>query len=136
MNLGHDNHPTRVIHTSMGIDVCAYCFNEYLTIDDDYDDDHNYCGTVYYCSCPQAIVEQNMLREIEGLKERESEIRSKYDTELSVNKDEIVKFTLQDGLLEVLREQAWKIEYDGQKTIRELFETALIRYVEEYETRQ
>lgn len=132
INIGHDNYPTKYINSNEGY-VCAYCFNTDLVIDDDIDEYGNYRGTVYYCTCEKAKLEQQMKSEIALLKEKESVIMKKYEGKLEENKDEVAKYELKDELYSILTRYMYaELDHLSDDIIVELFKESLSDYRRDY----
>jgi hypothetical protein len=132
--MGHSNFPTERIDSVHSGYVCAYCLNTNLVIDDDFDEHGGYRGTVYYCTCEKAKLEQQMLREIDTLKSKEAEIRAKYATDLNKDAANGLKFKLKDELFNTLRTYMYYgLNHLTNKEAIELFEGALIEYRYEFD---
>lgn len=92
-----NNFETSYKHVN-GRDICVYCGNSDLVIDDAFDEHGNYRGTRYYCTCEQAKIEQKMKGEIAEQEKRTHEIMKKYKQELEHNSYEIQKQELCEGI--------------------------------------
>lgn len=100
---GFDNYSTETIYVN-GRKVCVYCENEWLVIDDRFDEYGGYCGTRNYCTCEQAKIEQEMKRELEKEYEKELEIRKKYKDKLKVDKSKIARLKVKELFINICRD--------------------------------
>ncbi len=99
---GYDNYSTEIVYVN-GNQICVYCENEDLVIDDWFDEYGNYCGTRNYCTCEQAKIEQQMKRELEKEYEKELEIKKKYQDKLVIDKSKIAKLEVKEKFANICR---------------------------------
>lgn len=107
--------------------TCVYCGNTQLVIDDSFNEYGNYEGTINYCDCEQAILEQQMKREMSQFESKKKEIEKAYKKKLKYNSKAIATAKLKESLSELTRDVIMYGELNGM-TKEEFLEIAAEEY--------